>query len=350
MALRSAHSAPAASASRAAAALAALVAVVALAAPPALGAAGEDPRLAAEMERTPIGAGVARVGGVAVRFDHVHYWAPYSFADRAGLAALLRTGEDAAPVADATRFSFSRHRSYPVHGWSDGAPRAEMTLWLGNDDRGVARGEVEIVGAGAPCRARVEGRGAGAAYFVGACAGDARAVEIVYQAWQSFTDFQLSRLDRLRLGGYAPDFDALAAHCAQVRPPAAAPYCGREALERLVAYGGSWQKREPHVASWTVAARGGALLAVSWAEGDVLYALDRLPAPGRGLSAAAVVFVLRGETGGDRIAGRRGETLRFDFDGAVFTLRGAAGERRVVPDQLVVSGLWRRAIARADRP
>ncbi|MCE5248526.1 hypothetical protein LLG88_16590, partial [bacterium] len=116
MALRSAHSAPAASASLAAASLVALVAVVALAAAPALGAAGEHPRLAAEMERTPLGAGVARVGGVAVRFDHVHYWAPYSFADRAGLAALLRNGEDAAPVADATRFSFSRHRSYPVHG------------------------------------------------------------------------------------------------------------------------------------------------------------------------------------------------------------------------------------------
>lgn len=304
------------------------------------GALAGVPAAASGPEALPLGTGRVTVGAKTAALEAVWSWAPRSFADRAGLALLLKTGVDPKPLAEHTDRRLFRHRTYPVSGWGGGVT---LGLAVTSDGRGRNVGDAVVRGKGLDCRARVEGQGLSVARLTGRCAGTEAPLEILYNAWSVDSPFQVPAAQLDRLGSAQPDWSRTAAWC-RARTAEHPPACGAAALLRVTASPAGRQQDEALSGSWVHARNGGVLLWVPWSGVEEVLLLPSMPAPGGPRTVSAVVFRFVPDlvNGGARPPAGRPVTLAFD--GAVFLLDEAGARRRIVPDQLVVTGIYARLV------
>ncbi len=325
-----------------------LVALLGLAAP-GCGQRVTSPQAAgleARLGSIALGTGLVVVGGRTFPLQHVYHWVPFSFGDADGLTALLESGADPHPVEDPKISIWTkRHRTFPVSGWSDDADHAELALTVAGAEGGGSTAQLWFRAAGVACDATLKGDGYGRAWLDGRC-GDGARVSVLYNAWALATAFQLSPANRKELGASVPDWRATREYCAARPPGRRAPLCGPDALLALRSEGGR-QAREPLAGTWILTKTGGMLVHLSWLDHEELLIFLERPAPGWRLTANVLSFSFSGMPDSGRYLGHRTVALTYDFDGAVLRLtRDRTPERRVVPDQLVVTGVFGRVLGR----
>lgn len=107
------------------------------------------------------------------------------------------------------------------------------------------------------------------------------------------------------------------------------------------------QEREPLAGTWVLTKTGGMLVHLSWIDHEELLIFLERPAQGWRLAANVLSFSFAGMPDAGTYLGHRTVGLTYDFDGAVMRIaRDKSPERRVVPDQLVVTGIFGRVLGR----
>ncbi len=309
-------------------------------------AAPKDAGLEARLAPVALGTGLVVVGGRTFPLAHVYHWVPFSFGDVDGLTALLETGQDPHPVDDPKVSIWTRrHRTFPVSGWGDDGDRAELALTVTGEEGGGSTAQLWFRAADVQCEARVAGDGYGRAWLRGRCA-DGSGVTVLYNAWSLATAFQLSPANRTELGVAAPDWRATREYCAGRPAGRRPPLCGPEALLALRSVDGR-QEREPLAGTWVLTKSGGMLVHLSWIDHEELLIFPERPAQGWRLAANVLSFSFAGMPDAGTYLGHRTVALTYDFDGAVMRIsRDKSPDRRVVPDQLVVTGIFGRVLGR----
>ena len=89
------------------------------------------------------------------------------------------------------------------------------------------------------------------------------------------------------------------------------------------------------------------LVDLPWVDHEEVLVFAERPGHGWRVTAPATSLAFAGTPDAGRFLGRRAATVMYDYDGVVLTIyRDGRPLRRVVPDQLVVTGIWGRVLGR----